>query len=175
MPVERQNALLRFFSGSTEIITVDLPWHPETMNALELPEVGLASAIFLSDAELKGHFGKLPAEAAVAALRARGARLVTIKHGRHGSVTYPENDLIGHRVPAIETEVRDPSGAGDAFCGGFAVGLWESHDPLVAAQYGTVSASFVIEAFGALYAMSIDADSPRDRLSALSEKASRPH
>ena len=44
--------------------------------------------------------------------------------------------------------VKDPTGAGDSFCGGFLVGYHQTHDLITAAKYGTVSSSFVIEDFG---------------------------
>jgi len=49
--------------------------------------------------------------------------------------------------------VVDTTGAGDSFCGGFMVGLSETGNPVRAAMYGTVSASFAIEGYGALYAL----------------------
>jgi ribokinase len=78
---------------------------------------------------------------------------VVIKIGNQGSLVWnrTQNKIV--HVPAITTTVIDPTGAGDAYCGGFMVGLRESGDPVVAACYGTVSASFVIEGFGALYAL----------------------
>ena len=42
----------------------------------------------------------------------------------------------------------DLTGAGDAFCGGFLAGMALGDDPVTAAMYGTVSASFAIEGPG---------------------------
>ena len=39
-------------------------------------------------------------------------------------------------IPVFPTNVKDPTGAGDAFCGGFQVGLFETGDPVQAALYG---------------------------------------
>ena len=41
------------------------------------------------------------------------------------------------------------TGAGDSFCGGFMAGYLFTHDPLQAAAYGAVSASFIVESLGA--------------------------
>jgi sugar/nucleoside kinase (ribokinase family) len=49
------------------------------------------------------------------------------------------------RVGTVPVRAVDPRGAGDAFCGGFCVGLAETGDPVRAAAYGAVSASYVIE------------------------------
>jgi ribokinase len=56
------------------------------------------------------------------------------------------------------------TGAGDSFCGGFMVGLATTGDPIRAALYGTVSASFAIEGYGALYALGADSTEARRRL-----------
>jgi ribokinase len=56
-------------------------------------------------------------------------------------------------VPAYPAKVRDVTGAGDAYCGGFLAGLVQTHAPLEAALRGTVSASLVIEGVGAMYAL----------------------
>lgn len=41
----------------------------------------------------------------------------------------------------------------DAFCAGFLVGIVRTSDPVTAALYGAVSASFIIEGFGPLHAL----------------------
>jgi sugar/nucleoside kinase (ribokinase family) len=45
------------------------------------------------------------------------------------------------------------TGVGNAYCGGFLVGLAQTHDPVEAAVRGAVSASIVVEGKGALYAL----------------------
>lgn len=57
------------------------------------------------------------------------------------------------RVPAAAVDVVDPTGAGDAFCGGFLVGLLETGDVVEAAVYGAVSAAVVVETYGAVEAL----------------------
>jgi sugar/nucleoside kinase (ribokinase family) len=52
-------------------------------------------------------------------------------------------------VPAVSPRCVDPTGAGDAFCGGFLTGLIETGDPVEAALRGAVSASFAVEGCGA--------------------------
>jgi ribokinase len=58
-------------------------------------------------------------------------------------------------------EIYDPTGAGDAFCGGFLAGYRRTFDPVQAAVYGNISASLVIEGQGPFYAL--------DALSSLAE------
>jgi ribokinase len=174
MPVERQTALLEYFRDAEKSVTVDIPWSPGAMGPLDLPPVALASAIFLSDAELRGHFGGLPEEEAAKQLIERGAKLIAIKHGTRGSTIYRAGDRYGATVPAFRTTVLDPTGAGDAYCGGFAVGLWLTGDPLASALYGTVSASFVIEGFSAGHALAVESRQADERLNALRQQAKLP-
>ena len=51
--------------------------------------------------------------------------------------------------------VVNPTGAGDAFCGGFLAGYRETYDPLEAALCGNISASLVVEGSGPFYALDV--------------------
>jgi ribokinase len=70
-------------------------------------------------------------------------------------------------VPAYPAKVRDVTGAGDAYCGGFLTGLAETEDPVEAALRGAVSASLVVEGVGALYALDSAAGLAQARLDSL--------
>jgi sugar/nucleoside kinase (ribokinase family) len=59
-------------------------------------------------------------------------------------------DGLRQRVPSLPAKVADPTGAGDAFCGAFLVGLDQTNDLIRAAMWGTVSASFAVESADAL-------------------------
>ena len=72
------------------------------------------------------------------------------KFGSGGSVAAEGGSGRLIHVPALEAEVRDTTGAGDAFCGGVLAGLVAGHDLARAMAMGTVSAAYVIEAVGAL-------------------------
>ncbi|HLF01711.1 MAG TPA: PfkB family carbohydrate kinase, partial [Anaerolineales bacterium] len=65
--------------------------------------------------------------------------------------------------------VRDVTGAGDAFGGGFITGLAETGDPVEAALRGAVSASIVIEGVGALNGLEAHPDLPLARFNRLRE------
>lgn len=87
-------------------------------------------------------------EEAVCRLRELGAPNAVVKLGGQGCITCDSTGRI-HRVPIYRLDrVTDPTGAGDAFCGGLAVGLTETNDLARAAAYGAVSSSFIISAFG---------------------------
>lgn len=80
-----------------------------------------------------------------------GIRHLVIKRGAAGADVVFTDGVV--RVPAVNMRALDPTGAGDAFCGGFLVGLVATGDPVDAAVYGVVSASFVVETRGALEAL----------------------
>ncbi len=82
-----------------------------------------------------------------------GPAVVVIKAGSKGSLVYDRKTDTRWHVPAYPVPVVDVTGAGDAYCGGFMVGYAETKDPVIAACYGAVSASFVLQGFGALYAL----------------------
>lgn len=88
----------------------------------------------------------------VAKLGERGA---LICHASTGHLTH---------VPAYPATVVDTTGAGDSFCGGFIAGLVAGEDAAAAAAMGTVSASFVVETYGALETRIPSADERKARL-----------
>jgi sugar/nucleoside kinase (ribokinase family) len=94
-----------------------------------------------------------------------GPQVVVIKAGREGSFLYDARARRRWHVPAYPTTVVDVTGAGDAYCGGFMVGYQETGDPVLAACYGAVSASFVLQGFGALYALRFSRTQAEERLS----------
>ncbi|MGB7875482.1 MAG: carbohydrate kinase family protein [Anaerolineales bacterium] len=96
-----------------------------------------------------------------------GCELVVIKRGGQGQWLY---DAMGkHRweIPAYSSRKADPTGAGDAFCGGFLAGYRNTYDPLEAALYGNVSASLNVEGSGAFYPLDVVPGLAEARLSVL--------
>jgi ribokinase len=109
-------------------------------------------AFLPSEQEVASLLGPIDPWHAACRFAEAGPRVVVIKAGSRGSLVY---DSQGHErwsVPAYPTRVVDVTGAGDAYCGGFMVGYQETGDAVLAACYGAVSASFVLQGFGALYA-----------------------
>jgi sugar/nucleoside kinase (ribokinase family) len=89
---------------------------------------------------------------AARAVLAMGPSVLIVKKGEHGAFVLSREFMF--TAPAYPIElVYDPTGAGDTFAGGFLgylAGLgdsWEEADLRRAAIYGTVLASFTVEAF----------------------------
>ena len=73
--------------------------------------------------------------------------VIVVTHGADGSSIHQTSST--EQLPACPPKkVVDPTGAGDAFAGGFAHHILDQRDPVQAARTGSVVASFVIEAAG---------------------------
>lgn len=70
-------------------------------------------------------------------------------------------------VPLYQTRAVDPTGAMDAFAGGFLVGYRKAYHPLEGALMGSVAASVVMEGCGAFYALDAMPELVNLRLAAL--------
>jgi hypothetical protein len=83
-----------------------------------------------------------------------GPKFVVVKKGEHGAILiHPEGSAVIPAFPIDDTNVVDPTGAGDSFAGGFMgylarEGRFDFASLQKAMAYGTVVASFSLEAFG---------------------------
>ena len=100
-----------------------------------------------------------------------GVKFVVIKRGSMGQIMYDSLNKKRYQIPAYPSRVADPTGAGDAFCGGFLAGLQKTNDPLQAVLYGNVSASLKIEGSGPFYPLDVMPGLAEARLHALKEMA----
>ena len=83
-----------------------------------------------------------------------GPKFVVVKKGEHGAILiHPEGSAVIPAFPIEDANVVDPTGAGDSFAGGFMgylarEGRFDFASLQKAMAYGTVVASFSLEAFG---------------------------
>ncbi|MBL7684920.1 MAG: sugar kinase, partial [Deltaproteobacteria bacterium] len=83
--------------------------------------------------------------------RSWGPQTLVIKRGEYGALLFHQDQIFA--APALPLEdVKDPTGAGDSFAGGFMGYLAKTQDfsfnnMKKAAIYGSVMASFIVEAF----------------------------
>jgi sugar/nucleoside kinase (ribokinase family) len=82
-----------------------------------------------------------------------GCDIVVIKRRGRGQYVYEHNGRSRWTIPAYPARIVDPTGVGDAFCGGFLTGYRLAYDPLEAALHGNISSSLVIEGSGVFYAL----------------------
>jgi len=130
--------------------TMDLWIETERAALLEL--LASVDALVLNDGEARQLSGRDNLLQAAAWICERGPRYCIIKKAEHGALLLgPQGAFV---LPGYPTDgVRDPTGAGDSFAGGFmgyaAATKDFSDDALrTAMAYGTVVASFTIEDFG---------------------------
>lgn len=108
-------------------------------------------AVLINEGEIREYTGEYNILAAARALRSLGPKHVAVKRGEYGAVLFSGDDVFV--VPAFPTwEVRDTTGAGDSFAGGFlgyldARGSISAEDMRAAAVYGTILASHTVEDF----------------------------
>ncbi len=100
-----------------------------------------------------------------------GPQIIVIKRGALGQLAYDAAGNHRYEVPAYQSRVADPTGVGDAFCGGFLAGFQKTNDPLMAALHGSVSASLKIEGSGPFYPLDVLPGLAAARLHSLKEIA----
>lgn len=146
--MDAQHRLLQHARQQGAVVSLDPGRHADAMTDSDLAAVLAGCDVFLpSEKELRALVPGEPPWRAVAQLAARGA-LVVGKLGPSGCIVGDPRFPGYVEVPACPTHAPDPTGAGDAFCGGFLAGLLRTKDPVLAACCGAVSASFAVEGFG---------------------------
>jgi sugar/nucleoside kinase (ribokinase family) len=109
--------------------------------------------LVVNDAEVRQLTGESNLARAARAVMGQGPRAVVAKQGEYGAALFTEEGFFA--IPGFPLEeVRDPTGAGDSFAGGF-FGYLDGHGGELdetslrrAMGYGTVLASFNVEEFG---------------------------
>ena len=127
---------------------------PELLETLKVINV-----LLINDTEAKMLAGEGNLPRAAQKVLAMGPQALVIKHGEYGATIFFREGAfgIGHhpfRAPTLPIEeVKDPTGAGDSFAGGF-MGYLASQEELNrevlkrALFYGGVMGSFAVERFG---------------------------
>jgi sugar/nucleoside kinase (ribokinase family) len=106
-------------------------------------------------------------------LAGMGCEIIVIKRSGRGQLIYERSNRARWILPAYPARVRCPTGAGDAFSGGFLAGLCATYDPLQAALQGNISASLVIESDSPFYAFDCLPGLAAARLNALKDMVRR--
>jgi sugar/nucleoside kinase (ribokinase family) len=129
--------------------------------------------VMLNDAEIRELTGQPNLARAARALTEMGPRVVVAKRGEYGAALFSGDEFFA--IPGYLLEdVRDPTGAGDSFAGGF-LGYLDNRraagesvlDHAVLRQamaYGSVLASFNVEDFGTERVRSLTRDQIDERL-----------
>ena len=133
-------------------------WIHRTREEL-LETLKVMNVLLINDTEAKMLASETSLPRAARKVLAMGPQALVIKHGEYGATIFFREGAFGigshpFRAPALPIEeVKDPTGAGDAFAGGF-MGYIASQGQLNrevlkrALFYGGVMGSFAVERFG---------------------------
>jgi sugar/nucleoside kinase (ribokinase family) len=125
----------------------------ETAKDSLLAAIAEVDCLIVNDAEIRQLTGESNLARAARAVMELGPRAVVAKQGEYGAALFTADGFFALPGFPLE-EVRDPTGAGDSFAGGF-IGYLDSQEGEIdeaclrrAMGYGTVLASFNVERFG---------------------------
>jgi len=129
--------------------------------------------VTINDQEAREYAGTPGLLAAARAIMANGPTGIIIKKGEHGVIFVSHQGVFGAPALLLE-EVKDPTGAGDSFAGGFMGYLAETGDLSFAGikralVHGTAVASFTVESLGIDRLASITRDDVQSRYRELLE------
>ncbi len=139
----------------------------ESKRAALIEVLSRVNVFFINDGEIRQLTGERNLVAAARRVRAMGPSVVVVKRGEHGVLVFENDDAFA--LPAYPLDrVLDPTGAGDAFAGGFlgylaSTGLAGPPDYRRAAVVGSVMASYQVEDFSLDRLKRLEDEEIRDR------------
>jgi sugar/nucleoside kinase (ribokinase family) len=147
-------------------------WIETELEALN-SAIAEVDCVLLNDAEIRELTGEPNLARAARAAMAMGPKVIVAKRGEYGAALFCGDEFFA--IPGFLLEdVRDPTGAGDSFAGGFlgyldsrrAAGesVLEQATLRQAMAYGSVLASFNVEDFGTERVRSLTRDQIDERL-----------
>jgi sugar/nucleoside kinase (ribokinase family) len=98
-----------------------------------------------------------------------GPEFVLIRMKDGGQYLFDGVSLKKWAIPMYSSNVVDPTGAADAFAGGFLINYRQTYDAVYAALCGNVTASFVMESCGPFYVLGAMPGLKEARLEALKD------
>lgn len=168
VPAIQKTVLQRLKKRPRLVVMDTMNFWMETAKA-DLDEmIKLVDVLTVNDAEARELSGEYSLVKAAKKIMAMGPRYLIIKKGEHGALLFHENNVFFAPALPLE-EVFDPTGAGDAFAGGFIGYLAQSHDISFdsmkrAIIYGSALASFTVEKFGTERLMNLSHDEIENRI-----------
>ncbi|HWK57205.1 MAG TPA: PfkB family carbohydrate kinase [Parapedobacter sp.] len=127
----------------------------------------------INDAEARQLSGEYSLVKAAEKIRQLGPKYLIIKKGEHGALLFGGDRIFA--APALPlAEVYDPTGAGDAFAGGFVgylakVGTVNFNNMKNAVIFGSALASFCVEQFGTERLRELDGNLINERIARFTE------
>jgi sugar/nucleoside kinase (ribokinase family) len=148
-----QRSVLRQVNGKPKLVGLDtMNYWIEGTNSELRETLKHTQILMINDDETRQLTGEHNLFRAAKHVFKMGPRTLVIKRGEHGALMI--HDKFMFSVPAFPLEeVRDPTGAGDSFAGGFmgylaGIGRINEQTLRAAMVYGSVLGSFAVERFG---------------------------
>ena len=166
---EIQMAVIRQMEDRPKLIAMDTMnfWMDIAWDSL-LQTIGQVDLLTINDEEARQLSGEYSLVKAAQKIFELGPKYLVIKKGEHGALLFHQHDVFF--APALPLlEVKDPTGAGDTFAGGF-MGYLAKTDDLSfenmkrALIYGSAMASFCVEEFSLNKLKEISPEELDDRL-----------
>ncbi|HMD89597.1 MAG TPA: PfkB family carbohydrate kinase [Anaerolineaceae bacterium] len=151
-PDDWENSLdfIHYLKGLGALVSIELykPADKPLSNRRLQALLRSADLFSLNQLEAYSLIGKKTNQELIQTFKDNGGKLISLRLGSQGS--FVANGTTGQEfhIPIYPVMVVDPTGAGNAFCGGFAVGWGETKDLLKAGLYGSVASSIIIEQIG---------------------------
>ncbi len=149
-------------------------WIEKRRNKL-LKTLSKVDILIVNDSEAKALADEPNLFKAAKRITSLGPKKVVVKKGEHGALLFSDGGIFSAPAYPLE-ELRDPTGAGDSFAGGFLGHLAKTNDLSEgnlrkAVIYGTVLASFTVEDFSLNRLISITKDEISKRYQEFKEMA----
>lgn len=126
--------------------------------------------LIVNDSEARELSGEPNLVKAAKVLKEMGPQIIVVKKGEHGALLFANGVIFSAPAYPLE-DIWDPTGAGDAFMGGFA-GYLAKHGKYDivhlkrAVIYGSTMASFTVEEFGPQRLFTLNDRDIRERINA---------
>lgn len=167
MPLDAAEAIVDRVRGISPRAVITLDTHEDYVVDYRQRLRALAAKVFAflpSRSEVADLVGYDDPLRALASLSALPTPIIVIKMGAEGVLVWDNARGTMHEVGVAPGPVVDVTGAGDAFCGGFAAGLSLGCTPLESAQRGTISASYAVAGFSSMQLAHIDPTQAQARM-----------
>ena len=168
MPIDAAQRIVEAVRGAAPEAVITLDTHEDYIRGYQEQVLRLAQRVdvFLPSREELGDLVGYddPSRALQHLSEEAGVRRVVVKAGKDGALLWDKLRSAVITVDTLTTRVVDATGAGDAFCGGFAAGMANGQDPVQAARRGAVSAAFATEGFGSMALASVTPARAKARL-----------
>ncbi len=163
-----QSTVLNQLNSENKCVILDTMnfWMDNALEELH-DVIARVDVIIINDEEAIQLSGKENLFTAAQEIMTRGPSHIVIKKGEHGAMLFSKTEFF--TTPAFPVQdVKDPTGAGDCFAGGFAGFLAQCEDInfqnlKTAVVHGTINASFCVEGFGTSSIQKLNKEKAQDR------------